>query len=601
MTGTWCLTDRKSLICQKRSRDMDSPWTPFDFILNGEFADASHLCALVGGIREEVSAVCSILLVHHAGEVVQNLMYVRDRDVAREAEVQNQLAGLTWNYADSQQIARLLRTPRGALMPLPRLLGSLQFSALQKLTENFSDAQGRLFVSERKPRRLVATQLLAPLIGLLCIDPDPSKDLACKSLDDLAIAVNASPQVFLRRKHSQRELMRRTLQEAEREIERHFEDRVQADRIETGPEAKSAAGSSLPRFNNFLKKILQETGSSQGSIFMIDAAPELLLPMARLGPTTDGYAAFEGTPIDTNRKEPGVVALVFKQARVTVFNDGRDFALMNQKTGLRQFSDEHKITSDSGLAVPIIDRSGPSTIGVVNLEKTLGERGPGLEGLRPFSLDDCWFVQEAAERFSAAWTRGWNDALYQIVKESHRRLRPFSLRSPSSVNVVGRDTPDSQDLPSDFASSQYEIRDLLESLCNAVPSISACAVRVLSVDQSKAVLLATYPKALHDRIPDPIALTDFFPIVGVIRSGKPIYGPSTELPAPFPGLRSYFSSPIILGSRCVGVVTFASKFAISLLQYHDDALREATEAIARAIEFAQNQALAMVLGQRQGS
>ena len=30
-----------------------------------------------------------------------------------------------------------------------------------------------------------------------------------------------------------------------------------------------------------------------------------------------------------------------------------------------------------------------------------------------------------------------------------------------------------QDLPSDFASSQYEIRDLLESLCNAVPSISA--------------------------------------------------------------------------------------------------------------------------------
>ena len=95
-------------------------------------------------------------------------------------------------------------------------------------------------------------------------------------------------------------------------------------------------------------------------------------------------------------------------------------------------------------------------------------------------------------------------------------------------------------------------------------------------------------------------MTDFFPIVGVIRSGKPIYGPSTELPAPFPGLRSYFSFTIILGSRCVGVVTFASKFAISLLQYHDDALREATEAIARAIEFAQNQALAMVLGRTTG-
>lgn len=579
---------------------MSLAWTPLDFILNGEFADAQYLRGLVSRVRAKARADCAVLLVHQDPFFFRSLLYVSHACPDQEAALQEELTNVKVGPVEEEALQDLLAA--GGSEVLPNLLGPrLKYTVFKSVCDRFATAPSRLFVPARKPRAPVAAPNAQPLVGVLCIGlTSPPAKVRPPLLNKVAEAVNASAPVYMARLHAQQVRTRRQLYHAEREIEMHFEK----------PPSTGTAPTVLPPFRDFLQTVLQETQASRGGIFILHDTAKKLVPVARLWRTDDGFAADIGDPIEVEH-QGGLVPLVLRKEQPFLFNDRQDFDQMN-KTGFIQFPFGPTVPSDAALAVPIVVRryksKQRSAIGVLNIEKTSSQPGEGAETLRPFSLADYWFVLEAADRLGDAWTQGWNDVLHRIMNKARQQFRRYPVRrlvaegqperAPAAEGLPEGVPAVPAELPSDLAASRGDVLGLLQLLCGRVPTISACTVRVLSVDQTQLALLAAYPEYLTGRFPPTIDPHSNYPMAKVVRKGKEVDGLGSDLPVRLPDLESYIALPLFLqDARCVGVATFASKFTNKFLSYHYPTLWEAAWAIVEAFEFAQTQALAPVLGQ----
>jgi DNA-binding FrmR family transcriptional regulator len=586
-------------------------WTPLDFIVNGEFADANYIRDIVDRIRHVTGSACAILLAHQGEEIFQCLMYVSHSEPSFEGLLQRDLSQCEVRYVDRQDIKHLLeRAPQLELLEyLPeRFLRQNLFSTLCR---QFQGARGTVFVPDWHPRRTVSLPRLTPLIGVFCVEPSQSPPP--ELMNELVTAVNASAPVYIRRLDEYLRSGRSSIDGAAHESERNVLKPANKRDLHLGSDDPASSTNGSHYFHAFLLRILEHTRSSQGSIYLRQDTTEELVPLARIGPVGTGYAAYRGEAINLRPERwidgipmvdgvRGVVAHTYLGEKPILFNDCHDFQQMNNKIGVRPFTSGESIKSDLGLAVPIVDEQG-TKLGVLVIEKWKDWAGWSSQGVRPFSIVDYLFLKSAADQLGSRWTRGWNDSLYRIVKEAERKYRFRPSARSNRGEPPTQDSTSAIELPSDFAASRRDMAELLSPLCSVVPAISSCQVRVLSVDQSCLGLLISHPTRSEGVVLDPIHLisqaseSKIAPEARVIRDGRERCGPSSHLTVREPGLKSYIAMPLFLKSRCVGTVTFTSKYSPIFLAFYRDALQEAADIIVKALEFTQARTVASVLSE----
>lgn len=121
---------------------MSTDWTPFDFILHGEFAGTDHLRDIVGRVRVATNSVCSLSIIYQAGESFQSLMYVRHEEPGQENALQAGLASYSLTRDDRNSIEELLKAPR--VDRLPRLLDRSARRLFEGICEAFGDVTPHL-------------------------------------------------------------------------------------------------------------------------------------------------------------------------------------------------------------------------------------------------------------------------------------------------------------------------------------------------------------------------------------------------------------------------------------------------------------------------
>jgi len=567
---------------------MSDRWTPFDFILNGEFASPDHLRGLTAHARTESDAVCALLLVHHADDIVQSLFYLvtdRDDDGSLQMGVTNHQPKRT----EVRHIEQLLDAPKEGTVA--DLVGAdLGEGLFRSVRETWGNERARLFRSKLEPR-LKTVHLEPARVGVLCINP--KRDVPSEILDELAIAVHASAPVYLYRVRDLEDRARRSFGDRlETDLEGRFQDSIsEADDLATGRRASQEPRS---MFSGFMTAVLRFIGATHGAVYM-KFDKEKLVSATRLGFDSGGqFVDFPTHEIDVHGR--GVVAKAARIPAVILFNDADDFRRMTPKIGLLPFSTAPIVHTDAELAIPLIDQSKerPELLGVLNIEKDF--RRP-MAARRPFSLQDCWVLQEALNRLAARWTHELNEAIYRMLDNIKKQFRPYDSRQPQSERRTSP-SPESAELPSDYAAIRERLGGLISPFCRTVPTIYACSIRTFSIDQSKLVIVNQYPPDLAG-VPPSLALrgSEPTPQERVVLDGEPRSGWAKELPTKVERLASYYCLPLSIETRCVGAVTFGSEHPESILK-SQKALIAVTEAIANAIEITQKEALARVLGPR---
>jgi hypothetical protein len=574
---------------------MNAQWTPYDFITNGDFADAPYLRSLVEEIRVATKARGTLLLVHQGDEFFQSLLYLSLDDGELAAQIQNELTTMRVHDEAKQTVAVLLASGRR------EITGWLPQETFAPIFQAMPSRQQTLLFPHLRARCNTPPELL---VGAVAFDPD---DAACGSrqtnelLDDLAVAVSASAPVYLRRLETRRTRRRHDLGLEHRAIERLFQQPPDED-------GRKPAGQPvwMPAIQQFLTKVVQTVGAAQGGVFILNE-PGKLFPAARVAwrPATRSLELFETpSPIELKRTRGGVVSRVFMRKQPYLFNDLRDFEQMNPNTGFLPVFPDPDVEINAGLAFPLFERrnrgSGTAPLGVLNVERSFGMSQPTADGARPFTLIDYLFIEEAAECLAEVLTRGLHHVLFDAITRVIRNLRPFSLLPvPGGGNGGGGDEDlegDPGGIPADFAAARANLTALLARACPGVWAIAKCTVRVLSVTQGALVLVASYGVSRSEIDPEvPLQNPKLWhqSIARAVNRGEATrgqIGPPGNANEPIQTL----SIPLFLESRCVGVVTFGSRFPLGLFS-SDHAFHTIADAITAILSYAQTHALRPIL------